>query len=401
MKKQTFFDHRAGSLIAACAVVLPLLVTSCGGSAPLQGAVDQPVPYPVLATDTATVTIYADFATELRSGTVVDIRPRVSGYIDKICVNEGSPVEKGQVLFLVNQDDLRENFNSAKANVNAAEAQVENALLEVRKLTPLVEKDIISPFELENANSNLQAARAKLDYAKSQQKNAEIDLGYSRIVSPVSGVVGRIVVREGTLVGPTNTDPLTTVSGNGDMSAYFAVDERSIQELAREIPGRSLQEKIAKMPQLQLILADGSVYEYTGRPEVASGLIDMTTGSMQLKAVFPNPQGALRTGSSGVVRIPATLHGAVLVPQKATFELQDKRMVYAVDSAGVIHSRKIIMAGASGPFFVVSEGLSLGDNILFEGVDKVRENQVIIPQALRADSIYNTLRTTAAAPAEM
>lgn len=332
---------------------------------------------------------------------MVDIRPRVSGYIDKICVNEGSPVTKGEVLFLINQDDLRENLNSAKANVDAAQAKVENALLEVRKLTPLVEKDIISPFELENANSNLQAARANLDYAKSQQKNAEIDLAYARITSPVSGVVGRIVVREGTLVGPTNTDPLTTVSGNGDVSAYFSVDERSIQVLAREIPGNSLQEKISKMPQLQLVLADGSVYEYTGRPEVASGLIDMTTGSMQLKAVFPNPQGALRTGSSGVVRIPATLHGVVLVPQKATFELQDKRMVYAVDSSGTIRSQKVITGGSSGPFFVVGEGLKRGDKILFEGIDKVRENQVIIPQLLKTDSIYNALRTASATAAEM
>lgn len=401
MKKQAFTRYRVGFLAAACMAAIPLMTTSCGGSAPQQGMGDQPMPYPVLAADTATVTVFADFATELRSGTVVDIRPRVSGYIDEICVNEGSPVEKGQVLFRINQDDLREKLNAAKANVDAASAKVENARLEVRKLTPLVEKDIISPFELENANSNLQAAQAQLDYAKSQQKNAEIDLGYARIVSPVSGVVGRIVVREGTLVGPTNADPLTTVSGNGDVSAYFSIDERSMQELLREIPGASLQDKISKMPQLQLIMADGSVYGYTGRTEVASGLIDMTTGSMQLKGVFPNPQGALRTGSSGVVRIPATLHGTVLVPQKATFEMQDKRMIYAVDTAGAVHSRKITTGGASGPFFVVTDGLQRGDKILYEGIDKVRENQVIIPQMLKTDSVYNALRTASAAPVSL
>lgn len=371
-------------------VMTTLIFTSCGNQAPTQG----PAPlssYPVVALDTATVTIYADFATELRSGTVVDIRPRVSGYIDEICVNEGSQIQKGQPLFLVNQDDLQENLNSAKANVDAAKAAVENANLEVIKLTPLVDKEIISPYELANANSNLLAAKAKLDYANSQVKNAEIDISYARIVSPVSGVVGRIIVREGTLVSPSNADPLTTVSGSGDVSAYFSIDERTMMNLVNEIPGTSLQDKISKMPFLQLIQSDGSIYSHPGRPEVASGIIDMTTGSMQLKAVFPNSEGTLRTGSSGVVRIPATIHGAVLVPQKATFELQDKRMVYLVDSTGAVRSRKITTSGASGPFFVVSEGIERGDNILFEGIDKVREGQAIAPHQLKADSLYREL----------
>lgn len=387
MKSSTFATK------TICSIAIAAIFNSCGTSDSGQPATPQLGTYPVVTIDTATVTVYADFAGELRSGIVVEIRPRVSGYIDTICVNEGSPVRKDQLMFRVNQDDLIENRNSAQANVTAAEAQVQNSELEVRKLTPLVEKGIISEFELDNAKSNLVASNAKCDYAKSQLKNAEIDLKYARIVSPVDGVVGRIIVRQGTLVSPSTTEPLTTVSGSGDVSAYFSVDERTINGLLSEISGRSLQEKIAKLPAIELIQSDGTIYRHLGRPEVASGMVDMTTGSVQLKAVFPNQEGMLRTGSSGVVRIPATLHGAVLVPQKATYELQDKRMVYVLDTANTIRSRKIMTTAPAGHFFVVHDGLQRGDKVIYEGIDKMREGMQIIPGSLNSDSLYTTLRT--------
>lgn len=387
MKSSTFATK------TLCSIAIAAIFNSCGTSDSGQPAAPQLGTYPVVTIDTATVTVYADFAGELRSGIVVEIRPRVSGYIDSICVNEGSPVRKDQLMFLINQDDLIENRNSAQANVTAAEAQVQNSELEVRKLTPLVEKGIISEFELDNAKSNLMASNAKQDYAKSQLKNAEIDLKYARIASPVDGVVGRIIVREGTLVSASTTEPLTTVSGSGDVSAYFSVDERTINDLLSEISGISLQEKIAKLPPIELIQSDGTVYRHMGRPEVASGIVDMTTGSVQLKAVFPNQEGMLRTGSSGVVRIPATLHNAVLVPQKATYELQDKRMVYVLDTANTIRSRKIMTTAPTGHFFVVYEGLQRGDKVIYEGIDKMREGMKIIPETMNSDSLYKTMRT--------
>lgn len=378
--------------VALCSIAMTAISTSCGSSTP-QTTEQKPSSYPVISLDTGTVTVYADYATELRSGVVVDIRPRVSGYIDKICVNEGSHVHKGEPMFLIDQADLRENVNSAQANVDAATAQVANAELEVRKLTPLVDKGIISPYELENAKSNLLAANAKLAYSESQKKNAEIDLGYANITSPVDGVVGRIIVREGTLVSLSTSDPLTTVSGSGDVSAYFSIDERAILELTSDIPGANMQDKISKLPQIQLIQSDGSIYQHEGRPELASGMVDMTTGSVQLKAVFPNPKGTLRTGSSGVVRIPVTVEKALLVPQKATFEMQDKRMVYVIDTANTVRARKITTIAPAGSFFIIKEGLSLGDNVIYEGIDKVREGQIIEPQQLKGDSVYNKLKT--------
>ncbi|MEF9950080.1 MAG: efflux RND transporter periplasmic adaptor subunit, partial [Mucinivorans sp.] len=223
------------------ALALAALLASCGSSPKANHGADE---YPVTTLDTSSAVVFTDFATEIKSGTVVDIRPRVSGYIDKILVAEGAHINKGDVIFQINQADLAEEYNSAQANVDASRAKLENANLEVRKLTPLVNKGIISPYELDNAKSNLMAAQAALKASVSQMNNAKISLGYARITSPVNGVVGRIVVREGTLVAPSNGEPLTTVSGDGDVSAYFSIDENTILDMAMAAEGRTLVEKV-------------------------------------------------------------------------------------------------------------------------------------------------------------
>lgn len=355
-------------------ILVAFIVTSCASNAP---ATQVEAEYPVQILDTTSAFMYTDFAAELQSAEVVEIRPRVSGYIDKIAVLEGSHVTKGQLIMQINQDDLREQYNSASANVDAAKAKVDNAKLEVRKLAPLVQKGIISPFEIENAQSNLDAAQAGLVAAESQARNAKISLSYASITSPVNGVVGRIVVREGTLVSPSSNDPLTTVSGDGPVSAYFSIDENSMLDLAEGLVGKNLTAKVRQIPDAELILSNDTKYEYTGTLELASGIVDMTTGSVQIKGVFPNPKGLLRTGSSAKVRLGGMENGAIVVPQKATYELQDKIMVYKVDGAGVISSQKIDIAGVSGTNYVVDEGLKTGDTIVMEGLDFLKEGEKI------------------------
>ena len=352
-----------------------LFLAACGGgNAPKKA---DPV-YPIAVLDTGSAAVYTDYAAEIKSGTVVEIRPRVSGYIDKIVVQEGSRVAKGQVLIQINQSDLQEQYNTAVANADAARAQVDKALLEVRKLTPLVEKGIISPFELENANSSLNAARASLKAAESQRNNARINLDYARITSPVNGVVGRIVVREGTLVSPSDPSALTTVSGDGDVSAYFSIDENTILNMVDQSSKKlSLREKVAELPDVELLLSNRMLYDHKGELELASGLVDAATGSYQIKAVFPNPKGELRSGSAGVVRINRFYDGVLLVPQKATFERQDKKMVYAVDTAGLVRSLPITVDGISGSDYVVVGGVERGERIVLEGVDFIKEGQKI------------------------
>ncbi|MEG1670660.1 MAG: efflux RND transporter periplasmic adaptor subunit [Mucinivorans sp.] len=356
------------------ATALSAFLVSCGGAT---GAKQSQSEYPILTLDTSSAVVYTDFATEIKSGTVVEIRPRVSGYIDKILVAEGAHISKGEAIFQINQDDLKEEYNMAQANVDAARAKLENAKLEVRKLTPLVEKGIISSYELDNANSNLTAANAALNASISQMNNAKISLSYARITSPVNGVVGRIVVREGTLVAPSNGEPLTTVSGDGDVSAYFSIDENSILDMASTSTGSTLGEKVSRLPAVYLILSNGQQYAKPGRLELASGLVDAATGSYQIKAIFPNPDNALRSGSSGVVRTSEHLFGVILVPQKATYEMQDKKMLFVVDDAGKVQSRTIVVDGRSGQNYVVSSGVEAGEKVVVEGVDFIKDGDII------------------------
>lgn len=350
---------------------------ACGSQGPNQQAA---LPkYKCVELDTSSAVIYVEYAAELRGEVMVDIRPRVSGYLDKICVEEGSSVTKGQPLFIVDQRDLEQQFRAAEAQVDASKAQVANAELEVRKLTPLVEKGIVAQFELETAKSNLIAAKANQSYAISQRNNAQINLSYATITAPVDGVVGRIVVRQGTLVSPSSPDPLTTVSADKNVDAYFSIDERSMLDVAQNIKGASLKEKIAKMPTVNLILANGQLYEKPGRLELASGQVDMTTGSVQVKANFPNPEKLIRSGSSGRVRLNNPVHGIIKVPQKATFETLDRKMVYVITDSSTITAKPIQVDGIVGDAYIVSQGVSKGDEILLEGLDFVREGMKIEP----------------------
>lgn len=357
------------------AITICTVAIGCGDAPQPQKTADK---YPVIVLDTASATIYTDFATEIQSGTVVEIRPRVSGYIDKILVTEGSHVNRGQAIFKINQGDLLEQYNAAVANVDGARAKVDNANLEVEKLTPLVEKNIISPYELQNAQSNLTAANANLTASISQMNNTKINLDYATITSPVDGVVGRMVVREGTLVSPQNQDALTTVSGDGDVSAYFSIDENTVLDMADGQQGATLRDKVSQLPKVTLLLSNGSIYEHRGKVELASGLVDMTTGSYQLKGVFPNPDNLLRSGSSGVVRMSEYLSGVVLVPKKATYEMQDKKMTFLVEEGGKVRSQALEIEGSSGENYVVSGGVKKGDTIVLEGIDFVKDGDVIV-----------------------
>lgn len=373
------------SLRGIMPIVSLLTMVSCGSN-PSQNTVATAPEYNVVQLSSGDATVYVDFAAEVKSGDVVEIRPRVSGYVDKIFVDEGSQVAKGKPIFKINEDDFREQLNAAKASVDRAIANVDKANLEVQKLKPLVAKNIISHYELQTAESSLKAANAELAQAKSQYENAKIDLGYTTITSPVNGVVGRIIIRPGSLVSSSGQEALTTVSGSGNVYAYFSLDEKKLLTVTRDAPGKDLKDKLAYIPEVQFILADGTIYPHKGRIEAASGLIDAQTGSIQLKASYPNPDMMIRTGSSGIVRLPVDFNNVIMVPQKATYELQDKVMVYLVDPAtSLVKSQLITVESISGNNFVISSGLSSGDQIVYEGIDKLRDNMAITPKLVSAE----------------
>lgn len=362
--------------IVGLAILLTLLFVSCKSKTETPQA---PPAYKTAVLDTTTAVVYSEYSAVLQSESVVEIRPRISGYLTKIAVKEGQWVAKGTPLFKIDDADFVQKVNSAKAGIQSAIATRDNAQLEVNKLTPLVEAGIISPFELETKKGNLQAAAAALSQAEALYEDAKINLGYTNITAPISGVLGRIVVREGSLVSQSNNEPLTTISGDGNVNAYFSFDEKRLAPLRQKKFQNGQHNPVGKSI-IELQLADGTIYQYKGKLESASGIIDRTTGSIQLKVVFPNPDNAILSGSSGVVRIPATYSGCITVPQSATYELQDKIMVYVVNEDNTVSRKTINIEGTSGKEYVVSSGVAAGDRIVLEGADKLKDGVVITPK---------------------
>lgn len=333
--------------------------------------------YSTMRLDTATAVVYNEYSTIIQSNTSVEIRPRISGYLSKKYKKEGSLVKKGDTLYVIDDADYRQQVRAAKAAMEAAKSGVSNSSLEVKKLTPLVEKGIISPYELESAKIALESAKAQYDQAAANYENARITLSYTVIKSPINGVLGLNNFSVGSLLSPSSQEPLTVISGEGDAQAYFSFDEKRLAPIRREqlASGDYNPEK----NQIELILADGTPYRYKGRLSSASGIIDKTTGSIQLKVIFPNPDYSILSGSSGVLRFPLTYHGVITIPQSATYELQDRKMVFVVNEDNSLSRKSISVEGISGNYYVVSN-LSSGTVIVTEGVGKLKEGMIITPK---------------------
>lgn len=363
-------------LISFILISVLIFVPSCKGKKSVTPA---PPTYRTMVLDTTSAVVYTEYSAIIQSQSMIEIRPKVSGYLADIKVEEGTRVKKGDLLFKIDDADFKQDVNAAKAGMQSAKANEDNAELEVRKITPLVEKGIISPYELETKKSNYEAAKASYAQAKASYENALINLGYTSITAPTNGVLGRIYVREGSLISNSASDPLTTISSEGDVSAYFSFDEKKLAPIRKKMLDSGNYKPLME-PVVELINADGTIYGFKGKLESASGIIDRTTGSIQMKVIFPNPEMEILSGSSGVLRFPATYHGCITVPQSATYELQDKIMVFLVNQDNTVSSKSITVEGLSGLNYVVSDGLKKGDRIVIEGANKLKEDTVITPK---------------------
>lgn len=354
-------------------------------------AANQIKDYPVLTITPVTTTLFSDYPAIIEGEQNVEIRPKIDGYVERIYVDEGSSVKKGQLLFSISAPQYEQEVRTANANIKIAEAKVNAAEMEVNKVRPLVEKNIISKYELQSAEYTLQSNQAALAQAKATLSNARTNLGYTSITSPVNGVVGTIPYKIGSLVSSNTAQPLTTVSNIGNIYAYFSINEKQVLEFATETRGGSTNESLAKLPPVQLILANGNTFDQLGKIETATGLINTQTGSVRVRATFPNPGNLIRSGSTGSVRIPATVQNAILVPQKSTYEIQGKKFVYLLGDSGTVKSAEIrIRDNNDGQFYVVEDGLKAGDKIVLEGVATLREGSKIDPRLISADSVYNS-----------
>ncbi len=337
--------------------------------------------YAVMAVKPQSAQLYKDYPTTLEGQQTVEIRSKVTGYIDQILVDEGAYVKKGQLLFRLNANDLQATVRSSEAQVKVAEANVNTARINLEKTKPLVEKNIISKFDLASVEATLQASEAQLAQAKANLENAKANLQYTLITSPAEGTIGTFPYRVGSLVSSTSSEPLTTVSNTTKMYAYFSFNEKDFLALTKGLEGKNLQEKFSKLPDVSLIMADNSVYEMPGRIETASGLVNQQTGSVNVRATFPNPEGILRSGASGLVRIPQYVDSVIVIPQKTTYELQGKHFVYVVGSDNKVHNTEIaVLIGNLKDNYVVTSGLNTGDQIVLEGIASLRNDTEIKPK---------------------
>ncbi|RBQ06924.1 efflux RND transporter periplasmic adaptor subunit [Pedobacter miscanthi] len=378
-------------------VSIGMLLASCGNNDAAKkaaaAAAAGPQAYPVFAVSTQNTTLDSDYPATIEGIQNIDIRPKVDGFIEKIFVDEGAVVKKGQLLFTINAPQYEQQVRTARAAISSAEADVNAAQLTVNKTKPLVDKDIISKYDLDAAQLTLQSRKAALAQAKAELVNAQVNLGYTSVKSPVDGVVGSIPFRNGSLVSSSSTQPLTTVSNTSKVYAYFSLNEKQLLDFSKTYKGNTLAEQMKNIPAVSLVLADGTVYAQNGKIESINGQINTSTGSASLRATFPNPTSLLKNGASASVRIPQHIDNAILIPQKSTIDLQGKKFVYVLgDSAKTINTEIQVMDLAKGKFYVVTKGLKAGDKVVLEGFQSLKDGTKIKPEEKSADSVYADIK---------
>ena len=322
------------------------------------------------------VTLEAKYSATIRGRQDIEVYPQVSGTLKRLLVTEGQKVGKGQAMFIIDQVPYQAALNTAEAALKAAQAQEATAQLNYESRKQLFEQQVVSDFDMKTAENSLLSAKAQVAQAQAQVVNARNSLSYTVVKSPSNGVVGTLPYRQGALVGPSMPMALTTVSDNNQMYVYFSMSESQFLELSRK--AGSAEKAVKEMPAVQLQLVDGTIYESTGTVETASGVVDRSTGSVQLRAVFDNPSHMLHSGSTGNIIVPVEYKDALVVPAAGVVQTQDKHKVYVVDKNGVAHSKLVdILPQSTGKEFIVTSGLEAGAEIVAEGASMVKEEQQV------------------------
>lgn len=305
----------------------------------------------------------------------VEIRPQVSGTITEVCIEEGAKVTKGQTLFIIDQVPYKAALQTAVANVKSAEAAVATARMTASSKEELFNEHVVSAFDLQTARNQLLEAEAALEQAQAAEISARNGLSYTEVKSPVNGVASMIPYRVGALVDASITTPLATVSDDGEMYVYFSMTENQVLSLIRE--NGTLEEAMKQMPEVELRLSDGLMYAHKGKIDAMSGTIDTGTGSVSLRATFPNPERMLRNGGSGTVVFPYQMDNVLVVPQEATYEIQDKIFVYRVTDGKATSTPVTVFPVDNGKEYIIEQGLKAGDVIVAEGAGLLQEGTLI------------------------
>lgn len=332
--------------------------------------------YPTLTVERGATSVNTIYTASIRGAQFVDIRPQVSGTITNIAISEGAKISKGQTLFVIDQVPYKSALEAAEASVASAEAAVAIAQLNAESGEELYKDSVISSIELQTLQNTLLSAKASYAQAKAEEKSAHNNLSYTVVKSPVDGVAGMINYRIGALVSSTIDSPLVSVSNNDKMYAYFSISESSLLTMIEQ--SGSTEKLIEEMDSVKLTLNNGSTYAHTGEVDAISGVIDSSTGSVGLRAMFDNPDQMLRDGGNGSLTIATPYENVIIIPKVATFEIQNKRFVFKVIDNKATSAEITVVQGDNGTEFIVTSGLNVGDEIIAEGAGLMREGTVVV-----------------------
>lgn len=357
-------------------VLTAVVLTSCGSKSKQMGEASND--FAVETVQATTADLKTSYPATIKGMQDIEIRPKVSGYLVKLLVDEGSTVRKGQPLFLIDSEQYRAAVKAAKAQVKVCKANIATQKLTVENKRMLFKQNIISNYDLQMAENTLTSYEAQLAAAQAQLQSAQDNLSWCTVTSPADGVVGSIPYRVGSLVSAQSAEALTTVSNISKMYVYFSMTEKQLLALTREAGG--INAAIKKMPAVSLVLSDGSTYSQSGTISTVSGVIDSSTGSVQMRATFDNAQHVLRSGGTGSILVPTHSNDAIMVPQSATFDVQDKKFVYVVNNDKSVATREItVLPQNDGQTYVVASGLRSGERIVVDGVNQLKNGQKINP----------------------
>ncbi|RHJ76825.1 efflux RND transporter periplasmic adaptor subunit [Parabacteroides sp. AM08-6] len=352
------------------------LLTACGKSQSGMKLGDDE--FAVITVNSSSSNQTTSYPATIRGTQDIEVRPQVSGFIVKLCVDEGATVRKGQALFEIDPTQYAAAARQAKAAVEMAKANVKTLTLTEKNKKILFEKKIISDFEYQTAVNQLMSAKASLAQAEASLISANQNLSFCTVTSPSDGVVGTFPYRVGSLVSASISQPLTTVSEIGDVYVYFSMTEKELLQLTKA--GGTLKEQLEKMPAVQLQLSDGSMLADAGKIDAVSGVIDQSTGSVSMRAIFSNEKNIMRSGGTGKVVFPYLMNDIILIPQSATIEIQDKKFVFVLQSDNTVKNTEIQISSLDdGKSYLVTNGLKSGDKIVVEGVQTLKDGQKIEP----------------------
>ncbi|MGI9651576.1 efflux RND transporter periplasmic adaptor subunit [Chryseobacterium sp. RLHN22] len=382
--------------------VAALSLVACKKEAPKQ---DGAKPFPVVSVENKNIVGYDTFPATIEGRVNNDVRAKIQGYITQVLVDEGQYVTKGQPLFRLETNILTENAAASKAgigaaesNIAAAQAQVNAAQVEVNKLKPLVQKNIISNVQLQTAQANLAQAQAGLQQANAAKRQAvanykgvEANIDYSVIRAPISGVIGKLPLKVGSLVGPTDQTALTTISDTSEIFAYFSMNEKAYFDFLEKSVGASVPEKIKNLPMVELQLANGSIYPEKGRIEAITGSLDPTTGTIQFRVAFKNAQKLLSNGNSGTIRFPKHFDNVLVVPESATYEQQGIVYVYKVDK-DTARNVVVDVIDRIDNYALLKSGVKAGETVIAAGTGSVKPGTAVQPKKVKMDSLVQSVK---------